>query len=331
MTWTMTAAAKSLWSAPMRFTSTVFKTAAWRKSPDKILGSQRYNIGVDVADINGNGRAEIFVTALNIRKNVVRSYVREFDGKTFVEIANDLPWYFRASDLPVRGRVMLGQQSRLNEPYRGGIFEMGWDGGAYVPQNPVSTPGRTRINLLGVTLGDVQNNGEETLVAINQGNRIVIVSPAGESLWTSGDKYGGSTLYVEGEKTDKGQEGNPIYLPMRILVRKGAATEEGAKSQVIAVKNHELMGMRWDRREFTDANIEAFTWDGVGLAPAWSTRKMSGFIRDVQVADFDGDGREELVFALVTKSGAVMLTTPKSTLIAYELEAVAAGPAVSGQ
>ncbi len=45
-------------------------------------GSQHYNIGVDVADINGNGRAEIFVTALNIRKNVVRSYVREFDGKT---------------------------------------------------------------------------------------------------------------------------------------------------------------------------------------------------------------------------------------------------------
>ena len=57
---------------------------------------------------------------------------------------------------------------------------------------------------------------------------------------------------------------------------------------------------------------------------------MSGFIRDVQVADFDGDGREELVFALVTKSGAVMLTTPQSTLIAYELEAVSAGPQVPG-
>ena len=294
-------------------------------------GSQHYNIGVDLADINGNGRAEIFVTALNIRKNVVRSYVREFDGKTFVEIANDLAWYFRASDLPARGRVLLGQKSRLQEPYRGGIFEMGWDGGAYVPQNPVSTPGRTRLNVLGVALGDVQNNGEETLVAINQGNRIVIVSPAGESLWTSGDKYGGSTLFVEGEKTDKGQEGNPIYLPMRILVRKGTSGEEASKSQVIAVKNHELMSMRWNRRDFTDANIEAFSWDGVGLAPAWSTRKMSGFIRDVQVADFDGDGREELVFALVTKSGAIMLTTPKSTLIAYELEAVSAGPEVPGK
>ena len=96
-------------------------------------GSQHYNIGVDVADINGNGRAEIFVTALNIRKNVVRSYVREFDGKTFVEIANNLAWYFRASDLPLRGRVLLGQQSRLQEPYRGGIFEMD---GPRAPRGP---------------------------------------------------------------------------------------------------------------------------------------------------------------------------------------------------
>ena len=295
------------------------------------VGSERYNIGVDVADLNGNGRSEIFVTALTRTKKVVRSYVREFDGKAFVEIAKDLPWYFRASDLPVRGRVLLGQPSRLYAPYRGGISEMQWDGGAYVPQNPVSTPGRTRINVLGVAVGDVQNNGEETLVAYDEGNRIVIVSPAGENLWKSGDKYGGSTLYVSGEITDQGEEENFIYLPSRILVRKGATSEEGAKSQVIAVKNHDLMGMRTRRRDFNEGHIEAFTWDNLGLAPVWSTRKMSGFIRDVQVADFDGDGKEELVFALVTKSGDVMLTTPKSTLIAYDLEAVAAGPTVSGQ
>ena len=142
-------------------------------------GFDNYNIGVDVADLNGNGRAEIFVTALNKFKTAVRSYVREFDGKAFVELEKDLAWYFRASDLPVRGRVLMGQKAQLYDPYRGAIFEMGWDGGAYVPQNPVSTPGRARINVLGAALGDVQNNGEETLVAVNQGNRIMIVSPGG--------------------------------------------------------------------------------------------------------------------------------------------------------
>jgi TolB-like protein len=292
------------------------------------VGSEHYNIGVDVADINGNGRAEIFVTALTRPKNVVRSYVKEFDGKAFVEIAQDLPWFFRVTDLPVRGRILLGQESRLYAPYRGGLYEMQWDGGAYVPGNPIITP-REQLNVLGVALGDVLNNGEETLVAIDRDNRIVITSPSGEALWTSGDKYGGSTLYVNGEKTDQGQEENPIYLPTRILVRN--SPDDKDKSQVIAVNNHEIMGMRWNRRDFTNAQIEAFAWDGVGLAPAWSTRKMTGFIRDVQVADFDDDGRQELVIALVTKTGSIALTTPKSTLIAYELEAMSPGPQASGQ
>ena len=287
------------------------------------VGSERYNIGVDVADINGNGRAEIFVTALTRPKNVVRSYVKEFDGKAFVEIAHDLPWFFRVTDLPARGRILLGQESRLYAPYRGGLYEMQWDGGAYVPGNPIITP-REQVNVLGVALGDVLNAGEETLVAIDRDNRIVIASPSGEALWISGDKYGGSTLYVNGEKTDQGQEENPIYLPTRILVRN--STEDKGKSQVIAVNNHEIMNMHWNRRDFTNAQIEAFAWDGVGLAPAWSTRKMSGIIRDFQIADFDGDGRQELVIALVTKTGSIALTTPKSTLIAYELEAMSPDP-----
>jgi len=292
------------------------------------VSSKRYNIGVDIADINGNGRAEIFVTALTRPKNVVRSYVMEFDGKAFVDIAQNLPWFFRVTDLPARGRILLGQEARLYAPYRGGLYEMQWDGGAYVPRNPITTP-RKQVNVLGVALGDVLNAGDETLVAIDRDNHIVIASPSGEILWTSGDKYGGSTLYVNGEKTDKGQEENPIYLPTRILVRN--SPEDKGKSQVIAVNNHEIMNMRWNRRDFTNAHIEAFAWDGVGLAPAWSTRKMNGFIRDVQVADFDDDGRQELVIALVTKSGSIVLTTPKSTLIAYELEAMSPEPQASGQ
>jgi TolB-like protein len=294
-------------------------------------GKNRNNIGVDVADINGNGRFEIFVTALNNQKNSLRSHVQEFDGKEFVEIDKNLAWYFRASDLPMRGRIILGQQSISKEPYKGKIYEMSWDGGAYVPQNPVNTPKRAPINVLGAAMGDVQNSGEETLVTFNRNSQILIASPTGALLWKSGDRYGGSNLFVAGEIDDRGLQQNPIFLPMRILVRNDASAEEGVRSEVIAVKNKEVMNSRWERRDFTSAHIEGFAWDGVMLTPVWSTRKMDGFIRDIQVADFDADGREELLIALVTKSGSVMLTNPKSTLIAYELDAVSAGPQVSGQ
>ena len=45
-------------------TSTVFRTNASVEIARQDTGSEHYNIGVDVADINGNGRAEIFVTSL---------------------------------------------------------------------------------------------------------------------------------------------------------------------------------------------------------------------------------------------------------------------------
>jgi TolB-like protein len=294
-------------------------------------GSNRNNIGVDLADLNGNGKAEIFVTAVNNRRVQLLSHVHEFDGKAFVEIDKGLSWYFRQSDVPVRGRILLGQQSVMNEPYRGKIFEMQWDGGAYVPQTPVSTPSRTRINVLGAAMGDVQNSGEEILVAFDKFNRIVMTAPTGARLWRSGEKYGGSSLFINDMVDQVGDISNPIYLPMRILVRNRAPADDESRSQVIAVRNKELMGMHWERREFTSVHIEAFAWDGVGLSPVWATRKMDGFIRDIQVADFDADGRDELLIGLVTKSGELMLTTPNSTLIAYELDAVSAGPQVSGQ
>ena len=287
----------------------------------------RYNIAVDVADINGNGQAEIFVTALNRYKNAVHSYVEEYDGTDYAVIAKDEPWFFRVTDTPVRGEVLLGQQSRLWKPYGGDIFEMQWDGSAYVPQSEIKTP--SGINVLGVALGNVLNDGAETLVAFNSSSNIEIITPVGDRLWKGNDKYGGSVQYYSGEKDDKGQQENPIYLPMRILVRN--RPQDTGKSQVIAVNNHEVMNMRWNRRDFTEGKIEALSWEAVSLDTDWSTRKMTRFISDIQIADIDNDGSDELLASLIIKAGEIILTSAKSTLIAYELEAAPDGSDASSQ
>jgi hypothetical protein len=73
-------------------------------------------------------------------------------------------------------------------------------------------------------------------------------------------------------------------------------------------------------RKFTKTHIEAFTWDGLGLRPIWKTRTMSGYIQDYTVGDFDNDGNDELVAALVIKEGRVtVISEAKSTIIAYDL------------
>ena len=67
-------------------------------------GSQGINIGVDVADINGNGIPEIIVTRLTLTRKILASMVLEWDGKTFRRIVDNAPWYFRVVDLPIAAR-----------------------------------------------------------------------------------------------------------------------------------------------------------------------------------------------------------------------------------
>ena len=71
-------------------------------------------------------------------------------------------------------------------------------------------------------------------------------------------------------------------------------------------------------RSFNEAQLILFAWDGLGLAPQWKTRKLSGMIRDFAVGDFNNDGKKELLCAVVIDEGVIATTTPKSTLIALE-------------
>jgi hypothetical protein len=104
---------------------------------------------------------------------------------------------------------------------------------------------------------------------------------------------------------------------MRLVVWQNSTKKE---SEVIAVKNHDLAGGKLGFRKFTKTHIEAFTWNGIDLAPSWKSRQMSGYIPDFTVGDFDNDGIDELVAALVIKEGgAVLFTEPKSTIIALQL------------
>jgi TolB-like protein len=270
---------------------------------------------VDIADINANGVAEIFVTSFNAERTTINSFVLEYDGENFAKIIEGSYYIYRVADTPGRGKVLLGQRPRMTQTLSGKIFDMIWQGGEYVPNDEVKTPRDT--SLLGLTIGDVLNDGQETAVGYKSNDRIQIIDSAGQRIWDSPDRYGGSMMYYDAPRDDKGQVENKKYFPMRLAVWQNKAQKE---SEVIAVKNHDLTGHKLAYRKFTKTHIEAFTWNGIHLAPSWKSRQMSGYIPDFTVGDFDNDGQDELVAALVIKAGGIaLLTEPKSTIIALPL------------
>jgi TolB-like protein len=298
-------------------TVTIFRSAGGPFQKIAVIEeSNNKNIyGLDIADINDNGYAEIFVTSFNGEKKVVNSFILEYDGKNFIKIMDNSRLIYRVADTPNRGRVLLGQRPRRGNSDSGPIFEMIWQGGEYVSSGEIKTPRHT--SLLGLTIGDVLNNGQENAIGYKGNDRIQVLDSSGKAIWDSPDRYGGSMLFWDAPWDEPGMVENKKYFPMRLVVWQNMAQKE---SQVIAVKNHDVTNRKLEYRKFTKTHIEAFTWDGLGLRPIWKTRTMRGYIQDYTVGDFDNDGNDELVAALVIKEGrVVLLTEAKSTIIAYDL------------
>jgi len=282
----------------------------------KTLAEHRRNnyIGVDVADINGNGTPEIFITSLNALRNAVNSFVLEFNGQTYIEIVKKSPWYYRVVDHPGRGKVLLGQRHTGEMPSSGKIFEMAWQSSGYEPANQVM---RTRrANVLGFALGNALNDGTEVAVAFDDLDYLKVYDLTGKEIWKSGEHIGGSARFFDIGRKGADDMDNLAYYPARIHIWD---IDRDGKNEVITVKNKRFSKLM-EFRKFIDAVIEIRAWDGIGLAALWRTRKLSGYFSDFAVGDFDNDGKDELVATLVIKTGSTMASKPKSTVIAYELQ-----------
>jgi len=270
-------------------------------------------IGVDVADINANGYPEIFVTSLNPHRNMVNSFVLEFNGQAYTEIVTDSRWHFRVVDHPERGQILLGQRQKTSSIFTGQIYEMIWENSGYVPADKVMHPRRT--NVMGFAVGDAMNDDTEVSVTYNDLDYLRISRLSGKEEWKDSEHSGRRMEYfVTSNLTSEFQEKD--YYPMRIVIMD---INGDGKNEVITVKNYMLSELI-SYRVLTKGEIEVRSWDEIGLAVYWRTRKLTGYFSDFAMGDFDNDGNDELVAALVMKTGTVVLTDAKSKVIAYELQ-----------
>ena len=282
-------------------------------------------IGVDVADINDNGTAEIFVTCLS-ETNRVKSFVLEWNGTEFITLIQDQNWYYRVvsasqKDLP----ILLGQKGGFHDAFSGPVYTLVWNNVRYVPEEKQHLP--KWVMVYGLTYGDVLNANQNSALAIKKNGTLSIIDKDSQEEWASSEKYGGSNIFLlsPAEMKKKNQEGRlgdyaahkGFYLQQRIFV---SDLDRDKKNEVIVVKNHDVARDAFERfRKFTKGHFEGLLWDNVGLRSIWKTRKFSGYISDYDVADFDNDGTEELVFTVMAKKDGP-ISDPKSYIVAWSLK-----------
>ena len=289
----------------------IYRSEGGRFIKIKEINGETYHkyIAVDAADVKKDGIAEIFVTCLNTNSKRLESFVLEWNGNDFEHIVKDENIYYRAFVHPERGHLLLGQKRGISDLFLSGVYELAWIGGRYELQNRVSLP--KDVNVFSFVMGDVMNNGSEMVVLFDEEDRLRIFTHAGEQEWKSEDRFGGSENYLDTPESE-----DRVYLPHRIFI---TDLDSNNKNEVVVVKNHSLSSRLFKRyRRYSGGQFESLSWDGLGLAKNWHTRKASGYFSDYAIGDIDNDGELELVAAVVSKRESVGQKA-KSSIISYDL------------
>ncbi|MCG8635945.1 MAG: FG-GAP-like repeat-containing protein [Desulfobacterales bacterium] len=274
-------------------------------------------VGLDVADINGNGYPEIFVSAMTIHKDSMASFIVEFDGNNYVTLVDGEAQYYRVvetkDDIPV-----LLAQDKGEDPFSGRIHIMTANGNEYEEVKRIRMPRGTSV--LSLAKGPVTAEDGEDYLTINRHQRLVATNDVGGEEWASTGKYGGTnTVWLMPKAENDASYRERIYFNPRI---KFFPVGEDQKLKAFVVKNSEIGGGTFGRyKKFKEGHIQVMSWNGISMAPVFQTMPVQGWISDFDVADIDGDGEAELVVSVVTRTKLAILSKDKaSNIISYKLK-----------
>jgi len=278
---------------------------------------------VDVADINKNIKAEIFVTSLS--KGHLNSFILEYDGLKFKKIVQDAKLYYRILNIPGRGNILLGQKRGMlgtadayeidpsSSLFLSGVVELKWNNKGYEPADRLELP--ERVNIYGFAYGNALNDGREMITVFTKDNRLVILDKNGNKEFKSRERYGGSAAYLEFPVKDETKRMDRFYLPQRIFI---TDFDQDGKNEIITVRTHDTSSSSFKRsRSFDSGWIECLAWNNATLKQKWKTDEISGYISDLSVGDMDNDGLSEIVFPVITQSGSI-IKKKRSHIIAWK-------------
>lgn len=288
---------------------------------DEVIGETDHTaIRVDAADINQNGRDEIFVTSLYHDKTQLKSYVLEWDGSKLVKIAQDANWYFRVMTVPGKPPVLLGQQRGMTELFSKGIYKMAWLNGNYAESSLADAP--RGLSLYAFSSGNALNDGKEATVSITSGLRLRVFDKSGDMEWTSSERFtgGGGYMPYPADVNDDRAPGElrikRYYLPQRVVI---FDIDKDGKNEVILVNNKDFAkNLLPNLRVFKSGHVECLQWEGLAFGLKWRTTEVTGQISDMVVGDLNNDGVDEIVYSLVDIPGSA-LNSARSYLVSWQL------------
>jgi hypothetical protein len=295
-------------------------------------------VWVSVADINQNGRDEIFVTSqqkLSASKRKLSSFVLEWDGKQFSVLAKDIDYYLRVERIPNKPARLLGQKSAKDGSFSPEIHHLVWKNNGLAPASFVSAP--KSVDLFNASRGDITGHGKTETIMINSKGYLFLLDSNGQAVWKSYDSFGSSGNYIE---TELGRDNFPqpvdnegyrfapteiqdsnikrLYVSSPILL---ADLNRDFQLEVVVTHNLPSLAQIGGSRDYSKSEILSLSWGGNGMLQNWKTGEIKGMISSLLITDLNGDGKQDLIVCVNKSPGITgFWRDARSVIMSYGLQ-----------
>jgi hypothetical protein len=269
-------------------------------------------IHLDLADLDGNGAAEIFVTS---SRSGPRSLVLGWAAGELRVLATDLPYFLRAFDGPEGRTRLVGQELSGGEwPFGGDRFEIQWREGSYVAGEKL--PGA--LPVYGYLPVDLEGKGAEDTIVLDGEGRLAVFLGGSTPRWRSADSYeGGCVAYPVVLRRAGDDPPRYLELPPRMIAVPAAS---GSPARLLIARNtsNGILNLVRGAQHYDRGDLTDLTWTGKRLEKVWKYDEIRGCIADLQYRDVDNDGQPDLVVVAASGAGANPFSQGASSIYVFQ-------------
>ena len=291
---------------------------------DYAVGKNYKCLNINLLDINRDGYAEIFVSA--VQDDLVKSFVLNFKDDAFQVQQQDIDLFLNVVRLPPEYMATLvGQKKGHTRLFDSGVHIVDRMSGEYRLGREIKLPEHTNVfNFCFLP----QKDGEHKVIVAGNRDHLRVYSSAMARQATTQNTYAGSSISLEESNAIPGLGENVTdpkkfyYIPTRMIP---SNIDRDEQFELLVNRNISVSSRYFSRyRYFPQGEIHSLYWDGVGLNIQWKTRTIKGSVIDYGLEDVNNDNQTELYVCVNTHPGATGLSDRKTIVLAYSLNIDAA-------